>query len=597
MNVLVTGAFGNVGTSTVEALIERGHQVRCFDIKTWANRRKARRLGDRAEIVWGDLRNPEEIADAVVGQDRVIHLAFIIPKMSATGVECEACPEWAREINVGGTRNLLRAMQAQPDPPKLIFASSLHVYGQTQDQPPPRTVSDPVQPIEHYARHKIECEAMVKASGLDWSIFRFAAVLPLSLKLDPGMFDVPLDNRMEFVHTRDVGLALAKGVSTGEIWGQTLLIGGGPDAQFCFGDIAEQLLGAMGVGMLPEEAFSHVPFCTDWLDTSESQQLLDYQQHSFADYTNEMREMMGFRRHLVRLFRPIVRQWLLHKSPYYRRAKGDVENKWAGRVAVVTGASGGIGAETAQRLAQEGLKVALVARRETLLQELSAHIQAAGGKALAIPTDLADEQACLRVVRQVRATYGPIDVLVNNAGLGWYGFGDEMPWEIAQQIMQVNITALVRFTLLALPEMKTRDRGHIVNIGSIAGSLPSPGAALYSATKSFVDTLSSALHREVRGTNVHISVVRPGAVSTDFFETASNQAAAMPMPAQRFSIPSQAVVDAIWSLLQKPRRVAYVPRRLWFIPWIELYLGWLLDRLGPTLLRWQRRSAQQSADV
>jgi len=102
MNVLVTGAFGNVGRSTVDELLRQGHSVRCLDLKTPSNKRAARKLNGLAEVVWGDLRNPEEMAAAVCDQDAIVHLAFIIPKLSATGVECESHPTWAEEINVGG---------------------------------------------------------------------------------------------------------------------------------------------------------------------------------------------------------------------------------------------------------------------------------------------------------------------------------------------------------------------------------------------------------------------------------------------------------------------------------------------------------------
>jgi len=317
MNVLLTGAFGNVGTSTLEELIRQGHTVRCFDLKTKANKKAAQRFKGQVEVVWGDLRHPKVIAAAVRDQEVVVHLAFIIPKLSATGVESEDRPDWAREINVGGTQNLLNALKALPEPPKIIFASSYHVYGRTQDQPPPRTVSDPVQPVEHYSRHKIECEKMLKASGLEWAIIRLSAALPLAIKMDPGMFDVPLDNRIEFVHTRDVGLAIANAVSSQDIWGKLLLIGGGYRCQYHYRDIAQRVLDAMGVGMLPKEAFSSTPFPTDWVDTTESQRLLKYQRRDLGDYIQEMRALLGYRRHVIQLFRPIVRRWLLRKSSYF----------------------------------------------------------------------------------------------------------------------------------------------------------------------------------------------------------------------------------------------------------------------------------------
>jgi UDP-glucose 4-epimerase len=591
--VLLTGAFGNVGMSGLEELLTQGHQVRCFDLETKANQKAARRFDGRIEVVWGDLRRPEDVAAAVRDQDVVVHLAFIIPKLSATGVESEARPDWAREINVGGTRNLLDAMEALPRPPKIIFTSSYHLYGRTQDQPPPRMVSDPIQPIEHYTHHKAACEQMVRSSGLEWVIFRLAAALPLSMKLDPGMFDVPLDNRMEFVHTRDVGLAIANAVGSEDVWGQVLLIGGGPCCQYTYREIAQRVLDGLGIGMLPEEAFGSTPFPTDWLDTAESQRLLDYQRRDLGDYVQDMAALLGYRRQVIRVFRPLARRWLLRRSPYFRDSRSRrVKREWQGKVAVVTGASGGIGAATAKRLAREGLSVVLVARRADPLEDLAAQIRESGGEVLVLAADLTAERERLRVVEQVRSIYGAVDVLVNGAGVGWYGFGTDMPWSLAWQMLQTNIAAVVRLTLLFLADMKARGSGHIVNVGSIVGSLPSQGVALYGATKSFIDAFTTALHRELRGTGVNVSVVRPGAVATEFFRKASTQVSALRMPAERLAVKPKAVADRIWALLRRPVRVAHVPRLLGFVPWVELCFGWLIDRLGPRLLRRQSRLAR-----
>ncbi|MCK4692001.1 MAG: NAD(P)-dependent oxidoreductase, partial [Anaerolineales bacterium] len=231
MKVLLTGAFGNIGSSALEELLSRGYQVTCFDIKTKKNVKTAQQFEAAADIVWGDLRNKRDIAAAVKLQEVVVHLAFVIPKLSATGISSEDNPEFAKSINIDGTRNLLDVMKDQSRPPKILFTSSLHVYGKTQDQPPPRTVDDIPDPVEHYAKHKIECEQMVKGSGLDWTIFRLGASLPVRLVLDPGMFDVPLDNRIEFIHRKDVGTAIANALQCDQVWGKTWLIGGGPRCQ------------------------------------------------------------------------------------------------------------------------------------------------------------------------------------------------------------------------------------------------------------------------------------------------------------------------------------------------------------------------------
>ena len=590
MRVLLTGAFGNIGVSALEALLAQGHDVTCFDVKTRANVKKARRFKGKVEIVWGDLRSAEDIAPAARHQDVVVHLAFVIPTYSVTGVGSEERPGWAWDINVGGTRNLLEALQALPERPRFIFASSLHVYGRTQHQPPPRTAADPVQATDHYTRHKIACERMVKASGLDWAILRFGAALPLSLRLDVGLFDVPLDNRMEFAHTRDVGLAVANAVGSDEVWGKVLLIGGGPRCQFRFREIVTRLLDAMGVGMLPEEAFSTVPFATDWMDTAESQDILRYQTRGFDDYIEEMVSLLGYRRHLIRAFRPLVRRWLLNKSSHYGLAD------WKGKVAVVTGASSGIGAATATALAKRGLKVVLVARRKNRLDSLAAEIRADGGDAVAIPADLSDEQERVRVYQEARSAYGQADVLVNSAGFGWYGFGIDMPWPLAHRMMEVNAAAVVHLTHLFLRDMKARGGGHVINIGSVVGRLPSQGVALYSATKSFVEAFTTALHRELRRTKVHVSVVNSGAVAdTEFYKSASALAGAGRMPAERFGVRPEVVADRIWGLLRKPRRAIFVPRFLGLVPLVEFYFGWLMDRLGPVLLKRQAEAVENHA--
>ncbi len=318
MKVLLTGAFGNIGINAITNLLKQGHDVRCFDVRNEKNEKAARKFKDRINVVWGDIRNPDDVARAVEDSEVVIHLAFIIP------VESEVNPELSREINVGGTKNLLEAMKAVTPPPRIVFASSCTVYGPTQDQPPPRKATDPVNPTIHYTKHKVECEEMVKASGFVWTILRFGAVPPVELKFNPMVFFLSPDSRMEFVHTKDVGLALANAVTCDGAWGKILLIGGGPKNQMLYRDYLAGSMEASGIGKFPDEAFGNIPSSMDWLDTEESQRLLDYQKHTYQDFLRDRKRSLGVRRYTIMLQRPMIRRkWLKH-SPFY---KANMEKK------------------------------------------------------------------------------------------------------------------------------------------------------------------------------------------------------------------------------------------------------------------------------
>lgn len=317
MKVLVTGGLGNVGRSCLAELLNQGQEVTCFDLRTSANLRRARSFGDRVRFEWGDLRQAAEVAAAVRGQQVVAHTAFILPPGT------DERPDLALAVNVGGTRNLIAAMKQQAPVPRIIFISSFSVYGRCQEGGPPRTAADPVQPMDNYNRHKVECEAMVRDSGLDWTILRLGVVPPKSLGgFTPKMFDTPPGQRTEFVHPDDVGLAVANAAASNEVWGRILLIGGGRSSQLVFGDFAGGLMEAMGIGRLPDSAFA-ADACafSDWMDTTQSQRLLGYQRHSFQDFTGEIAGSLGPLRLAFRLLSPLIRWWMLRQSPYYKAGR------------------------------------------------------------------------------------------------------------------------------------------------------------------------------------------------------------------------------------------------------------------------------------
>ncbi len=191
----------------------------------------------------------------------------------------------------------------------------------------------------------------------------------------------------------------------------------------------------------------------------------------------------------------------------------------AGQTALVTGASSGIGAAIARSLAVRGFDLVLVARRADRLQALATELSSTCSVAVdVIAADLADNHAghdgCERVISGLANRR--IDVVVNNAGAGWIGRFADAPAARQLEIIDVNCRALIALTRAFLPPMIERQRGHVVQIASIAGFMPGPLSSTYYASKAFVVSHSEALRHELRGTGVDITLVCPGPVATEF---------------------------------------------------------------------------------
>ena len=244
-------------------------------------------------------------------------------------------------------------------------------------------------------------------------------------------------------------------------------------------------------------------------------------------------------------------------------------------IALVTGASSGIGRATASLLAEKGIRVALTARRVERLEALAAEIDAAGGAALVLPADIREPGACEGLIAQINQTWGPVDILVNNAGFGWGSPLAKMEWETAQAMLDVNVTALVHLTWLVLPGMLKRGQGWVVNIASIAGDIPAPPLTLYSATKSLVQAFSESLYREVGRQGVHVGVVNPGPIATEFGAVAYGWSLER---AHRHGASPEAVARAVWRVIAHRRKWVYVPWYFRGVRWFNLLGEWLVDR-------------------
>jgi NADP-dependent 3-hydroxy acid dehydrogenase YdfG len=186
-----------------------------------------------------------------------------------------------------------------------------------------------------------------------------------------------------------------------------------------------------------------------------------------------------------------------------------------GKVAAITGASSGIGEATALALAAEGAAVALAARREDRVADLASRIEGGGGRALAVATDVTDEEQANSFVAQANEELGGLDVLVNNAGVMLLGPVAGAPTDQWRQMIEVNLLGLLYCTHAALPIMGAAGSGDIVNISSVAGRTASFGSGVYNMTKWGVVGFSEALRQECGRAGVRVTAIEPGWVDTE----------------------------------------------------------------------------------
>ncbi len=250
------------------------------------------------------------------------------------------------------------------------------------------------------------------------------------------------------------------------------------------------------------------------------------------------------------------------------------------QVVIVTGASSGIGKATAIRLARDGMRVTLAARRQAELERVAAKIQTAGGQALVAPTDVRDRAAIQRMVESTLNTWGRVDVLVNDAGLGYSRRVINLdPAELRDQV-NVNLIAVIECAQAVLPAMIKQKSGHILNVASIAGLVGLPASSVYAATKSAVITFSDSLRREVMSQGIHVTAFCPGFVATNFSPRLKKIAEGRP-GAQRLPGVMQVdyVADRIAQAIRRPRRRVIIPPGWGLLAGIAEALPWLTDRV------------------
>jgi short-subunit dehydrogenase len=247
----------------------------------------------------------------------------------------------------------------------------------------------------------------------------------------------------------------------------------------------------------------------------------------------------------------------------------------AGAIALITGASSGIGAATAVALSRAGARLILTGRHEDRLASVATRTQG-----LALPADLAEPDEPDRLIKSALAHAGRIDLLVCNAGTGWAGPTGDLPASKATELLTVNLMAPVQFARLVAPGMAERGFGRLVFVSSIAGVTGVRHEAVYAASKAGINCLAESLGYELAGTGAGVSLVLPGVVDTPFFRRRGRPYnRRLPAPS-----PPEQVARAIVTAAQRDLEVVYVPGWLRFPAWLHgtspRTFRWLARRFG-----------------
>jgi len=281
MQILVTGAFGNIGKFLISELLKQGYCVKCFVLPSEKNRRIERRNRKikRIKVYYGDIRKKEDIEIAIKYCRAVIHLAFASPEICQKN-HSEAC-----KTNIEGTKNLIEAVKENSENIKIIFPSSASVYFYNLYK---KTNKIKLLRYIEYTKHKLECEKMIKLSSLNWCVLRIGAVLPTKFPILRNLLDIPYNAHFQFVHVKDVITALINAVKVKEAIKRILLIGGGKEFCMQYKDFVSNLFRIAGRKIPKDSDFTSRPYLTECFDTAESQKILKYQKHSYKDFLRGM---------------------------------------------------------------------------------------------------------------------------------------------------------------------------------------------------------------------------------------------------------------------------------------------------------------------
>ena len=327
MNILITGAFGNIGKAVIEEAFKHGHEIIVFEIDNKKNRKDARKYQNKIKkVIFGDIRDYEIVKNAVQECDSVIHLAAIIPPISKKNRKL------TMDVNYEGTVNLVNALKDTKENIPFIFTSSASVMGPTQLNDKVVSRNDPLVVTGNYEESKIKCEKFLKENADNYLIFRLSGVLPTLSKMSmsstlPQMeeiFNMHLKMRLEMIMDLDVAIALINSVEKLKFGStkknQAYILAGGKKNGWRLrgGEFISRLFESLSLPMPDQRYFTQDinTYHLDWYDTREVQQEFHFQNHSIQEYLKHMKKSYRIFKFIIILFQKSIMKKLVKLSPY-----------------------------------------------------------------------------------------------------------------------------------------------------------------------------------------------------------------------------------------------------------------------------------------
>jgi len=327
MNVLVTGAAGTVGSETVEKLLllDKNINISVFDLDNSSVRKKMSKFENKVNIMYGEITNYEQVQKVCKNQDVIIHLAAIIPPLA------DYKPDLAYDVNVNGTRNIIKAIKTNDKDTMLIYSSSISVYGDRINNPD-IYVTDKLEASDgdEYAKTKIMAEKLIQESGIRWTIFRLTAIFGIrNHKINKLMFHMPLDTPIELATAEDTGRAFALAtLNTEKIQGQIFNLSGGKECRISYREFLKRNFLIYGLGKLkfPKNAFASKNFhCAYYADGDKLEEILHFRKDTIDTYFEKLKaNYPPVFRFFTKIVNSLVQKILLmYSEPYQALRKKD----------------------------------------------------------------------------------------------------------------------------------------------------------------------------------------------------------------------------------------------------------------------------------